>query len=91
MLVGECGGGGGEPSARVGPDHREQLGGISCPIRATLGAGTRLRWGEGGRKSHAEEEHMLTAFLPRAELLVTQLHLARGRALPRSGAGRREG
>lgn len=52
MLVGECGGGGGEPSARVGPDHREQLGGISCPIRATLGAGTRLRWGEGGRKSY---------------------------------------
>lgn len=88
MLVGECGGGGGEPSARVGPDHREQLGGISCPIRATLGAGIRLRWEE---EPMAEEEHMLTAFLLRTELPVTQLHLARGRALPRSGAGRREG
>lgn len=35
-----------------------------------------------GRKA-AEKEHMLTAFLPHTEFLMTQLHLAKGKNIPK--------
>jgi len=38
---------------------------------------------EGGQKNQAEKGHMLTASLPHTELLMTRLHLAKGKDTPK--------